>query len=52
MKDCNTVSAMKKVKDFEIEKSRDLREILAQMEELGGFQGNKIAEAEHPRKND
>jgi deoxyhypusine synthase len=36
---------MKKVKDFEIEKSRDLREILAQMEELGGFQGNKIAEA-------
>jgi len=45
MKDCNTVSAMKKVKDFKIEKSRNLREILAQMEELGGFQGNKIAEA-------
>jgi deoxyhypusine synthase len=36
---------MKKVKDFEIEKSRNLQEILGQMEELGGFQGNKIAEA-------
>jgi len=36
---------MRKVKDFEIEKSRDLREILGQMEELGGFQGNKVAEA-------
>jgi deoxyhypusine synthase len=45
MKDCNTILAMKKVKDFEIEKSRDLREILVQMEELGGFQGNKVAEA-------
>jgi len=45
MKDCNTILAMKKVKDFEIEKSRDLREILAQMEDLGGFQGNKVAEA-------
>jgi deoxyhypusine synthase len=45
MKDCNTVSAMKKVKDFDIKKSRELREILAQMEELGGFQGNKLAEA-------
>jgi deoxyhypusine synthase len=45
MKGCNTVSAMKKVKDFEIKKSRELREILAQMEELGGFQGNKVAEA-------
>lgn len=45
MKDCNTISAMKKVKDFQIEKAHDLREILAQMEELGGFQGNKIAEA-------
>jgi len=45
MKGCNTISAMRKVKDFEIEKSRDLREILGQMEELGGFQGNKVAEA-------
>lgn len=45
MKGCNTISTMKKVKDFEIEKSRDLREILGQMEELGGFQGNKVAEA-------
>jgi len=36
---------MKKVKDFEIRKSCELREILAQMEDLGGFQGNKIAEA-------
>ena len=45
MKDFNTILAMKKVKDFEIEKSHDLREILGQMEELGGFQGNKVAEA-------
>jgi deoxyhypusine synthase len=45
MKGYNTIPVMKKVKDFEIEKSRDLREILAQMEELGGFQGNKVAEA-------
>jgi deoxyhypusine synthase len=45
MKGCNTVSAMKKVKDFEMKKSHDLKEILAQMEELGGFQGNKVAEA-------
>lgn len=45
MKGYNTIPVMKKVKDFEIEKSRDLREILAQMEDLGGFQGNKIAEA-------
>jgi len=45
MKGCNTVLAMKKVKDFEIRKSCELREILAQMEDLGGFQGNKIAEA-------
>jgi deoxyhypusine synthase len=45
MKGCNTISTMKKVKDFDIEKSRDLREILGQMEELGGFQGNKVAEA-------
>jgi len=45
MKGCNTVSAMKKVKDFEIEKAHDLRKILGQMEELGGFQGNKVAEA-------
>jgi len=36
---------MKKVKDFRIEKSNDLREILGQMEELGGFQGNKVAKA-------
>lgn len=36
---------MKKVKDFEIKKSRELRAILGQMEELGGFQGNKVAEA-------
>jgi deoxyhypusine synthase len=45
MKGFITVLAMKKVKDFQIEKSRDLREILGQMEELGGFQGNKVAEA-------
>ncbi len=45
MKGYNTIPVMKKVKDFEIEKSRDLREILAQMEDLGGFQGNKMAEA-------
>ena len=45
MKGYNTIPIMKKVKDFEIEKSRDLREILAQMEDLGGFQGNKVAEA-------
>lgn len=36
---------MKKVKDFEIEKPGDLKEILGQMEELGGFQGNKVAKA-------
>jgi len=36
---------MKKVKDFRIEKLHDLSEILGQMEELGGFQGNKVAEA-------
>lgn len=45
MKGYNTIPIMKKVKDFEIEKSGDLREILAQMEDLGGFQGNKVAEA-------
>ena len=45
MKGYNTIPIMKKVKDFEMEKSRDLREILAQMEDLGGFQGNKVAEA-------
>jgi len=45
MKGFNTVLAMKKVKDFEIEKSDDLRGILGQMEELGGFQGNKVARA-------
>ena len=45
MKGCNTILAMKKVKDFEIKKSRELREILGQMEDLGGFQGNKMAEA-------
>jgi len=45
MKGYNTIPVMKKVKDFKIGKSRDLREILAQMEELGGFQGNKMAEA-------
>lgn len=45
MKGFNTILAMKKVKDFKIEKSHDLREILRQMEELGGFQGNKVAEA-------
>ena len=45
MKGYTTIPVMKKVKDFEIEKSRNLREILAQMEDLGGFQGNKIAEA-------
>ena len=36
---------MKKVKDFEIRKSKDSEEILKQMEELGGFQGNKVAKA-------
>ncbi|UCC33104.1 MAG: deoxyhypusine synthase [Candidatus Bathyarchaeota archaeon] len=36
---------MKKVKDFEIRDSADSWEILQQMEELGGFQGNKVAEA-------
>jgi len=36
---------MKKVKDFEIEKPGDLKEILGQMEEIGGFQGNKVAKA-------
>jgi len=45
MKGYNTIPVMKKVKDFEIEKSRNLREILTQMEDLGGFQGNKMAEA-------
>jgi deoxyhypusine synthase len=45
MKGCNTILAMKKVKDFEIKKSRELRAILGQMEDLGGFQGNKVAEA-------
>jgi len=45
MKGFNTILAMKKVKDFRIEKSNDLREILGQMEELGGFQGNKVAKA-------
>jgi len=33
------------VKDFEIRKSEDSDEILEQMGELGGFQGNKVAEA-------
>ncbi|UCE44549.1 MAG: deoxyhypusine synthase [Candidatus Bathyarchaeota archaeon] len=36
---------MKKVKDFEIRDLVDSGEILQQMEELGGFQGNKVAEA-------
>ncbi len=36
---------MKKVRDFEIRESMDSREILKQMKELGGFQGNKVAEA-------
>ena len=45
MKDCGTIWIMKKVKDFEIRKSRYSEEILAQMEELGGFQGNKVAKA-------
>ena len=45
MKGCGTIWIMKKVKDFEIRKSRDSQEILAQMEELGGFQGNKVAKA-------
>ncbi|TET64451.1 deoxyhypusine synthase [Candidatus Bathyarchaeota archaeon] len=36
---------MKKVKDFEIEKPGNLKEILGQMEEIGGFQGNKVAKA-------
>ncbi len=45
MKDYGTVRIMKKVKDFEIRKSKDSDEILEQMEELGGFQGNKVAKA-------
>jgi len=45
MKDYGTVRIMKKVKDFKITKSRDSDEILEQMEELGGFQGNKVAKA-------
>jgi len=45
MKVYNRVPAMKKVKDFKIGHSRDLGKILRQMEELGGFQGNKVAEA-------
>jgi len=45
MKDYGTVRIMKKVKDFEIRKSEDSDEILEQMEEIGGFQGNKVAEA-------
>ena len=45
MKDYGTVRIMKKVKDFKIAKSRDSDEILEQMEELGGFQGNKVAKA-------
>jgi deoxyhypusine synthase len=36
---------MKKVKDFEILKSLGSEDILAQMMEGGGFQGNKIGEA-------
>ena len=36
---------MKKVKDFKIGPSRGSEEILKQMEELGGFQGNKVAKA-------
>ena len=36
---------MKKVKDFEIGPSKGSEEILRQMEELGGFQGNKVAKA-------
>ena len=45
MKDYGTVRIMKKVKDFKITKSRDSNEILEQMEEQGGFQGNKVAKA-------
>jgi deoxyhypusine synthase len=36
---------MKKVKDFEIWPSKGSEEILEQMEELGGFQGNQVAKA-------
>ena len=36
---------MKKVKDFKIGPSKGSEEILKQMEELGGFQGNKVAKA-------
>jgi deoxyhypusine synthase len=36
---------MKKVKDFEIRDSIDSEELLQQMKELGGFQGNKVAKA-------
>jgi len=34
-----------KVKDFEIRESTDPEEILKQMEQLGGFQGDKVAKA-------
>jgi len=36
---------MKKVQDFKIGPSKGSEEILKQMEELGGFQGNKVAKA-------
>jgi deoxyhypusine synthase len=36
---------MKKVKDFKIGPSKGSEEILKQMEELGGFQGNNVAKA-------
>ncbi len=36
---------MKKVQDFKIGPSKGSEEILKQMEELGGFQGNKVATA-------
>ena len=36
---------MKKVEDFEIKEPMGSEDILQQMKELGGFQGNKMAEA-------
>ncbi len=39
------VRVMRKVIDFDPDKSRDLKGIIEQLEQLGGFQGNKVAKA-------
>lgn len=39
------LGVMDRVKDFDMKKSRNPKEILEQMENLGGFQGHKVAEA-------